>query len=485
MDERLKKSICCYLDHAGLAVLGLLSLGYFVFGAVFAEKHVQFSFLNFPVFVGEIGIFMCLICVLLKFIVRPWAFNRWWWLLTAYFCFVLIKAFYGYSVWGPLAFRNAALLYYPVCAVMGFIFFDRRYFSGWKNIFLAVIIIYVLFSRVYYDYWIFTGIILALVLSSSCKTVWLRWGMFVATLIAVPYSGMFKSSRMTIVGNTLSSVSLLCGLVFIWSVPRKIKWVVVVSGILAISFCIYRYSDPKEICSLVNIKKMRAVYDHFESRYQTNKDQHVPFEFNKVQLYVPNRQNRKEYVEYRRKFKESKSLPHLSISTDEEQADTTIAGYKNDDSILPYNNSVYRLLVWRDVVEDYWEYKPILGMDFGKPFRSKRLEVGGWGGQWKLDGWVPVHNSLLHILYRTGIVGVGFILSVIGLYGWILKGFLRLRSFVGIALCSVFIYWGVCANFLLTLEFPYSAIPMWSLYGMMLTYYLELRREEGSSINVD
>ena len=93
------------LDNIGLFLIGLFSLGYLLFDRRFAELHRQFPFLNFPIFVGEILLFLCVILLVIK------KSNIWYYLLFSYFGFVLIKALWGYFEWGPLAFRHSALFY--------------------------------------------------------------------------------------------------------------------------------------------------------------------------------------------------------------------------------------------------------------------------------------------------------------------------------------------------------------------------------------
>jgi len=55
------------LDSIGWIAIGLISLGYILFFRLFAELHIQLPFLNFPIFVGEILLFGCLILFLVKY----------------------------------------------------------------------------------------------------------------------------------------------------------------------------------------------------------------------------------------------------------------------------------------------------------------------------------------------------------------------------------------------------------------------------------
>lgn len=140
------------------------------------------------------------------------------------------------------------------------------------------------------------------------------------------------------------------------------------------------------------------------------------------------------------------------------------------------NNAVFRLLIWRDMWRDLKREKPILGFSFGTPFRSKSLEILDWGtGDWARDGWIEPHNSYWHIIYRGGIIGVLFIVSVLFVLFMMIWRFLHAKSITGILLCGIIINWFVAANFLVIFELPYTAIPIWTIYGMTLAYCYKFR----------
>src|SRR3989338_3000275 len=117
------------LDTIGLVTMGAISFGYLLFKRSLAEVNVQFAFLDFPVFIGEIVLLLCLIIAAVKWAVERPKFNRWHIFLLGYFLFILYKAFTGYLHGGALAFRHAALFYYFVFAVFGFYFFNKQFFS--------------------------------------------------------------------------------------------------------------------------------------------------------------------------------------------------------------------------------------------------------------------------------------------------------------------------------------------------------------------
>jgi hypothetical protein len=138
------------------------------------------------------------------------------------------------------------------------------------------------------------------------------------------------------------------------------------------------------------------------------------------------------------------------------------------------DSAIWRLLIWKDMLEELFKTKSILGLDFGRPFRSRsieclRLSSGGW------VGWIEPHNSYVHILYRAGAIGVLFILTIWGLFFKMLITFVRNRNNKGVFLSSTLLYWLIIPNFSVILELPYFAIPFWSLWGVIYGYYVKTK----------
>ena len=122
-----KKNLIC--DAMGLFFILLITFAYSLYGADFAELNIQLSFLNFPIFVGEILMFLCLVIFIYKVTKNKIQLNRWHWLIIGYFIWVIVKAMVGYCFWGPLSFRNAALFYYPIFSIFGFYFYNEYFFK--------------------------------------------------------------------------------------------------------------------------------------------------------------------------------------------------------------------------------------------------------------------------------------------------------------------------------------------------------------------
>jgi len=136
-------------------------------------------------------------------------------------------------------------------------------------------------------------------------------------------------------------------------------------------------------------------------------------------------------------------------------------------------NVLFRIFMWQDIFEELLSGMYIFGVDFGNPFRSRSLDILNWAASWKLRGgvgWLEPHNSYIHILYRTGVVGLLFIVTIWVLFFRMSRSFIRNTNIKGIILASLVLYWLVVANFSVILELPYFAIPFWCTFGIVLKY---------------
>lgn len=150
-----------------------------------------------------------------------------------------------------------------------------------------------------------------------------------------------------------------------------------------------------------------------------------------------------------------------------------ILGNKRTVSV-EHANILFRLFIWRDMISDVINEKAWTGVSWGRPQRSPSVEILGIAkGEWVRDGWVTPHNSYFHIFYRSGLIGVLLILTLFaGLLRLIILAF-RFRSVTAVLLISILIYWFIMAFFLIILEVPYTAIPIWTLFGCIIAYLNE------------
>jgi len=141
------------------------------------------------------------------------------------------------------------------------------------------------------------------------------------------------------------------------------------------------------------------------------------------------------------------------------------------------STTVFRFLIWRDMVREMFEESAWLGINFGKPQRSKSTEILLMGhAVWMRDGWISPHNSFFNVIYRAGFPGVVFVVAIFAVFISMVRKAIQVKSMIGILMCSIFIYWLTLANFSVVLELPYQAIPFWSLWGISWAYLLSKKK---------
>ncbi|HLD69861.1 MAG TPA: O-antigen ligase family protein, partial [Candidatus Omnitrophota bacterium] len=144
------------------------------------------------------------------------------------------------------------------------------------------------------------------------------------------------------------------------------------------------------------------------------------------------------------------------------------------------NQILFRIFIWRDMLADLRShpYYFITGVGFHRSQRSHSIEILGWGRQeWGRDGWITPHNSFFNMIYRGGVIGWALLGAIMFLIVQMTKDFGRLRIFSGGLLVASLVYWIVISNFLVYLEVPHTAIPFWSLLGVVCAYWKDRLRE--------
>jgi len=146
------------------------------------------------------------------------------------------------------------------------------------------------------------------------------------------------------------------------------------------------------------------------------------------------------------------------------------------------NTILFRFYIWKDMLAELYRHKAVWGMNWGWPQRSPSIETLGWASmEWGKDGWITPHNSLLHFIYRGGIIGVLLIVVLLSRLIFLTVDFVKMKSSIGILLISIFVYWLAVASFSVFLEFPYSAIPFWGLLGLTMGYHQSLIQKTARS----
>jgi len=532
------------IDYIVLSILGIACYLYSIFGSDFAESNVQLSFLNFPIFIGEILLIICLILLLIKWKVVSLRFTRFHYLLLVYCGLFIFKTFYGYFNWGPLALRHAALFYYPFFAVIGYYFYNESFFRSYKMRSILLMILIVTAFRMpgdtlplfLFTYWM---LILVLALGYNSKFIKYLALSILVLLLFFRFKIIYQTNRSCLVSSLISI--LTCFLLMLSTLKLKIRFKIAIA-LLFFAFLnigIIFFANRNVSKSLVSLREIDKRYKD-EASYVYQNEKTFKMAETPLKLFHPNQgeypckeleistkklSNERKIgsfsavstdekdtaaktvaAEKKERSREEKSVisteaPNISFSspliTEQDSKAEPSSSFQDRESRGMLNskltsfkamklslkrsvtrdrgldnelgNITFRLLIWRDMIVELIKQKSIFGFDFGKPLRSKSIEILNYAkSEWMRDGWITPHNSYLGIIYYTGAIGLILIFTLFYVLIKILKIFLVHKSYTGIMLSSTLIYWLIIANFLVILELPYWSIPFWALFGMTI-----------------
>jgi hypothetical protein len=138
---------------------------------------------------------------------------------------------------------------------------------------------------------------------------------------------------------------------------------------------------------------------------------------------------------------------------------------------IAVKDNVWRLLVWRRMLREWYDRNPIIGAGVGQPWFYEALYHSKFHYGEDREGLDP-HNSYLNILHRYGLVGfVIFACLLAGVFVTVWRA-LRVRTHIGgdpllEVLALYFFYTAVFAFFNNALEGPSYAMPFWFSMGLM------------------
>jgi len=256
---QIKRSMGQAIDWCIFISIGVCCLCYSIFWSTFAELHIQLSIFNFPIFVGEILLLFCSILLILKWALGQIELKQWHLWLAAYVVWILIKAFHGYFSYGPLAFRNAALFYYPLFAVITYNTIDSKKFNPRMVYFLIFVLLYIrLMQSINYGFWFhlntyfyFPCLILSCVLAIKVKSKICRLLIFLALMFLNPYSSFFYESKSFLLGNVTAALFLLGCLSFTFiKISRRYKALVIVGFLICLIGGISQYMVKSHVNAL-------------------------------------------------------------------------------------------------------------------------------------------------------------------------------------------------------------------------------------------
>lgn len=478
--EDNKQKIALFIDYLLISIIGFFCLLYSIFASNFAESKIQFPFLNFPIFIGEILLGICVVLFIVKCFIYPLHLKEWHYLLFAlYISFILLKTLSGYLIWGPLALRNAALFYYPIFAVVAYYLIETDFFDRRESYFATLFFMMgVIFLRLAFPYFRYTYLILGAILILKIKNKRASLILLLLFILFFPYKPLYTVSRGVLIAEVIAILFFVVVLVSKLRLHLIYKLFSLFALSLFLIFQVFLFANDGTIKSLSSLNIFLKGYNSYKEIINAKKDKFKAYPEITVRIYEPgySRQQTELQEEEIRKlssYTNKTSIPKEMLWVQKYEAYRGFAP--------PYRNVLWRIFVWQDMLQEFLESKNyIWGLDFGKPFRSKSVEILGWDAGLGRVGWVEPHNSYIHIFYRSGIIGLLFITGIWICFINTVKTFIGYRNTKGVLLSSVLLYWLIVANSAVVLELPYFAIPFWSLFGLTLKYSQMIKIKNGA-----
>lgn len=231
-------------------LVGAVCFGYTTFWSNFSELNIQFAFLDFPIFIGEICLGLCLLLFAVYQKIGRFPLKKWHAAVFVYILWLLFKALSGYHQYGPLAFRNAALFYYPLFAVLSFSFYKREFFNE-KTIFtLFAVIVAARLSINFSTYYYYPALGLLAIFLLMQKKNWVKYpGLLLLFTIFPPKIFLYDSKSAIIANMVAISVLVLSG-IFLVRIKLRYKLIFCFGVVFLSAFILLTFGRSNQIASL-------------------------------------------------------------------------------------------------------------------------------------------------------------------------------------------------------------------------------------------
>jgi len=479
--------LTAYLDLIAYGLIVGLMAGYACWMSDFAEIHTTLSLLPFPVFIGEWVLGGLFILAVIKFFYQR---SRIHWrvgLFGLFLLFILLKALYGYKAHGALSFRHAAFFYYYCYGVFAYYFYNPHWLKSPRDKQILTALLFVIACFLVRSYYLFPLLmVIAALLARQSRIGQITLGLFVIFLF--PFHTMLHTSRSALIAIAGSMLFLAFSFVGIMVKIAK-RWSILIISLLILSlglvFVKMDDSIKQRVSSIGHLHELVYIYQLL--LVESNKRlEHYEPTYYPVRLYSSNDtsdispdQNKKYYTKsYQDLLTQTNGRDPSEIKlTDLPVPINHLIERGNADHQFAYGFStmIWRLFLWTDMLDDLKDLvlqnpmKSIIGFDFGKVLRSKRQEVLIMAFP-ERTGWQEPHNSILHVIYRSGFTGFLFICLFCWLFIRTLKLALKRRLIAGLFLLGACFYWILFSLTLVMFELPYYAVFFWSLAGITVAY---------------
>ncbi len=275
-------SIVDLLDATILSILGAAFVLYSVFYKGFAEVHITLSFLTFPIFIGEIILFLSLGLTIAKFIITRKSFSGFYILFGLFLLFIFLKAIFGYIKFGPLALRHASMFYYSLFGIIAY----EMYQPKLLKVNLLLILFFVLSLLGIATYYNFTYLILMFIFLIKSRSMILRLLGLIILVLFFPFNYLLFCCRTQLVGHIIGFAFILISIILTIRVKPKYKLLFALVSVCVFLAIIINSKDNSRIASLISPGKFISAFKEWDKMLEKRKNNFRPKEI-PVMLYHP------------------------------------------------------------------------------------------------------------------------------------------------------------------------------------------------------
>ncbi len=299
-------SIVDLLDATILSILGAAFVLYSVFYKGFAEVHITLSFLTFPIFIGEIILFLSLGLTIAKFIITRKSFSGFYILFGLFLLFIFLKAIFGYIKFGPLALRHASMFYYSLFGIIAYEVYQPKLLK----VNLLLILFFVLSLLGIATYYNFTYLILMFIFLIKSRSMILRALGLIILVLFFPFHYLLFCCRTQLIGHIVGFAFILISIVLTIRVKPKYKVLFVLVSVCVFLAIIMNSKHNARIASLISPGKFISAFKEWDKMLEKRKNNFRPKEI-PVMLYQPESKQEIPHlirVEELEKIKEAKEI---------------------------------------------------------------------------------------------------------------------------------------------------------------------------------
>lgn len=273
-----------------MSLLAICIFIYSIWFVKFAEINIKLPFLDFPVFIGEILLFICILLFVGHVNANKLKFESWHNVIIALVIWLSVKALHGYFTNGPLALRHSALFYYSSFAFLTFYLFDKKFLN--KTLGLAAFVLLLFCAKVFREdvqrFYKLLYLIISIIAVKHVDSRWLKWTLAALLLLFFPFVDLVTGPKAHLLAFIISLAFIMYFLV-IKFLQTRFKYVVVAVMLVLLLAGIGKFGFNKVEAFLQVPKMVKALQEEERGIQERRKN----FQFREIQPKLYNPEHRK------------------------------------------------------------------------------------------------------------------------------------------------------------------------------------------------